>query len=224
MTSRWRKTRWFIWREVTVITRIGGFWTGMVTYVLILGAFVLTWSDGVPTLGGTFSDQMMSLQTALLCMLLPWTAVRCFGIDEMRGLVVLALMTGSRASSVIAAKAVGVCAALTAIVISGGPYAILAQQISARPASVVALEMLRLIALAMVVAALSTAGVLISLNRLGLWLLTTAATAAAVYIVPNNRLSTIVFLGIGLVGAVMLSSRASGSSRYLPDHAASGRV
>ena len=55
-----------IWREVTVISRTGGFWMAMAVHIVLLAALVVIWSDRIPVLDGTFLDQFVTVQTAVL--------------------------------------------------------------------------------------------------------------------------------------------------------------
>jgi hypothetical protein len=206
---------WSIWLELTVPARIGAFWTAMAAHGLTLGWFVLTWSDGLPILDGTFADHLMAVETLLLAVLLPWTGVRCSRPGELRSLLALAMITGTPQSRVIAAKTAGVAAALTVLVISGAPFAILAHRASALSLSRLPAEIAPLLALALFVATISTAGALIGLNRLAHWLLATAGSLGAVSILPHGPASTAVLLALGLTGAIALSSRGDRRGRAL---------
>jgi hypothetical protein len=211
-----RRLALLIWRELTLITRTGAFWVATTAYALVVAAFALTWSDGFPVAGGAFFDQSVALQTGLLTLLLPWAGARFSGKDR-AGVVMLAAATASPPSRVIAAKCLGLTAALACIVMAGAPHAVLAQQISALPASRVPADMLPLLSLAVFVAAASAAGVLVSVNPLLRWLGATAATAAVVYAIPRGPISATIFLGLGVIFFVALAWRADSTLRYLPE-------
>jgi len=206
-----------IWRELTVISRTGGYWMAMAVHIVLLAAVVLIWSDRIPVLDGTFLDQAVAVQTAVLSIVLPWAAVRCGGTDHDGGPALLAATIATRPSRVVLAKCVGLSAALAAIVMSGLPLAILAQQVSALPRLRVPLDMLPLVALSSFAAAVSTATLLWPVNRLARWCVATAATAGAAYWAPSGAISTMVFLGVGLIGSLVVSLSADSSLRYLPD-------
>jgi hypothetical protein len=121
---------------------------------------------------------MYSVQTLLLAVLLPWTAIRCMASGDLPGLAMLAALTGARSSAAVAAKALAVSAALAATVLSGMPFAVLAEQISARPALQIVPQLATSLALAAFVGALSTAAVVMRLQRLSAWLLTTVVSVA----------------------------------------------
>lgn len=206
-----------IWRELTVISRTGAYWMAMAVHIGLLAALVVIWSDGIPVLDGTFLDQFVTVQTAVLSVLLPWMAVRCGGTDAAGSPALLAATTALRPSLVVAAKCAGLGAALAVIVTSGAPLMILAQRISALPWLRVPLDVLPLLALSLFVAVVSTATILLPVSRLARWWMATAATAGAVYWTPSGAISTMAFVGVGLIGSVVLSLRADSSLRYVPD-------
>lgn len=207
--------RWLLWRAGAVIVRTPAYWTAAALHALSLAAFLLLWGDGVPTIEGSVLAQLSAIQTTVLAVLLPWTAARCD--SRPRDMMIkAAVIAGLVPSRLVLARAAGLAVALGTCALTGLPVLLLAQQISALPATDVALLMPPLAGMVAFVAVLTAwCDVLIG-DRVAAWVLSAGATLAIVALVaPPWR--TPAFAALAIAGAGAMAGPADYWLRYLPE-------
>lgn len=211
-------TPWLIWRNLVLIVRHEGFLIATTLHVAALASFVLIWGDGVPIWRGDSAlVQVVRLDLALLAVILPWVAIRCSPDDSRDSLAQLAAATASRPSRIIAARTAGIGAALLILVVSALPMLVLAQQISALPASMVWRALAPVAALAILVAVVAGAVNMFLAGRLSSWLVATAATIIAVSAASTTARGAASMLVLATLVAGVLAISAERRLRYVSE-------
>jgi hypothetical protein len=179
----WFSIRWLIWRELVVTTRMRVYWFALAVHMWLLTAFIVIWGDGVPVLAGTVFDQFLAIQLAILTAVMPWIACRTVWHTS-RELSMLATVASCTPSRLVVARWCGLSLTLVALVASALPLASIALRISRLGPLHLARALLPAMLLCGFVAAISTAFVLTTNNRMTAWLLGTAATLAVALAFP----------------------------------------
>jgi hypothetical protein len=177
-------------RELIVATRTAAVPLAALTILAVSLAFVLIWAPGVPlALPMTFYDQSRVLHWALLAGVLPWVAVRCAPNDrpDAVGLMAASLRIGP--ARAIGGKVAGSLLVQGVVIMTGLPALVLAQQAAAVPAVDLAADVLPLFGLALLIAATSTAAMLLAADEVRAWiwssLLVFAVVLGAASVVPD---------------------------------------
>ncbi len=206
-----------IWRELVLVWRTSAFWAAMATYLTVLALFILIWGDGMPVpVWGTNWQQFNFIQRTFLMIALPWAAARCAATSN-RDLVLLAMATGRLPSSLLVAKFLALATSLVALVLAALPFALLMQQIAARPVTAVAADLLPLVGLAMFVATVTPGYMLASDSPLRGWMASTVSTLAAGFVIPLSNVAMPVWAFLALAAATPTLLIADSRLRYLPE-------
>ena len=210
-------TPWLAWRNLVLIVRHDGFLIATALHLVALTSFVLIWGDGVPVWrDDSVLVQFSRLDLALLAVILPWVAIRCSPDAGHDSLVQLSAVTACRPARIIAARTAGVGCALVTMVLSALPMFVMAQQISALPASMVWRALLPSVTLAVLVAVIATAANVFLRGRLSSWLAATVATVVIVSATSSAARGSGI-LAIAAVVAVLLVLSADRRLRYLSE-------
>jgi hypothetical protein len=182
-------------REAIVMARASGVWVAAGFHVACLTVFVAVWGDGMPIHGGgTVFEQMLTLETGLLSLLLPWAAVRCGVPAQGDPLVAIALATGSTPSRLVLVKCLALAAVLTGIAASGLPLLMIARQVPGLALGEAAAAVWPLAALAPFAAALAVFAALALDDRLLGWLVAAGVCVVATQTVPLHGASASAYL------------------------------
>jgi hypothetical protein len=158
-------------RELTVATRTAAVPLAAIAILAVSTAFVLVWTPGITTLAPlTLYEQARAVHWTTLAVILPWTAVRCSPVDRTEAVVLMAGLIRAQAGTATAAKVIGAFAVQIAVVLTGLPAMVLAQQAAAAPMVRVFTDLIPLFGLALLVAAASTASILFAADGLRAWL------------------------------------------------------
>jgi hypothetical protein len=214
------RARALVWRALLTSARTPALWAAMGAQVILFSLYLLVWGDGLPLVGARPAlEQFATLQWIVLALALPWAAARSGvvrGRDEVARLAVLGAVPPS---SIVAAGIAALSVLLLALAAVGLPFAMLAQQISAAPATELGRTQLPLYALGLCAAPITAACMLVATSRFAAWTASTALTLAVVALVPQG-------LGGGAVlaalGAIMVAAIVGGADRrfwYLSEQA-----
>jgi len=189
----------------------------------LLISFVLVWWPGVPVLAAPASlyEQTRILHWVALAVALPWTAVRSAPHDRADNFVLMSALTGVAPTSVVAGKILSTLVVLVLIILTGLPPLIIAQQAAAVSASTVVFDLLPCAGLALLVAASSTASILVLRDSIFSWLATTTVTGVVLIVAVSWTPDTMAVGTVcGLVGGIAsaaICAWSNGSLRYLSD-------
>jgi len=207
-----------VWRELMAATRTPATWVVVAAQITLLALYLIVWGDGVPLVGARpVLEQFVTTQWVFLGLALPWTAARC-GVTRHRDDVArLAAFGAIPPSAVVTGLLLSLTAMLLAITLGGLPFAILAQQISAAPASQLAAAELSLLALSVFVSATTAACMLMLVNRLFAWVVASAVTLGVLALLPPGLLGGLALLVLGVFTGAWLVRAADGRFRYLSE-------
>jgi hypothetical protein len=209
-----------MWRALLTAARTPALWAAMGAQVLLFSLYLLLWGDGLPLVGARSTlEQFTTLQWIVLGLALPWAAARSGvvrGRDEIARLAVLGAVPPS---SIVTAAVAALAVLLVALAAVGLPFAMLAQQISAVPATELWRSQLPLYALGLCAAPITTACMLVAANRFAAWAAATALTLAVVALVPHGFGGGVV---LAALAAIVVAAVVSGADRrfwYLSEQA-----
>lgn len=197
------------WQQIAKASRTPAIWVAVVGHVVALSLYFLVWGDGVPLVGARAPfEQYVTAHTTLLVVLLPWVAARCLAIGSRDDVAMRAVLTAQRPLIVVFGATVGLVIVLLAVMATGLPLVVLAQQTSEQSSWEVARVVARLAGLAACLAPMSAAATLVSENRVAGWLLGLGASSILAAVTP-----------VGLVGSTMLWPIAGGAVAVVAEHA-----
>ena len=209
-----------VWRALLAAARTPALWAAMGAQVVLFSLYLLVWGDGLPLVGARPTlEQFATLQWIVLGLALPWTAARSGVVRGRDDVARLAVLGAVPPSSIVAAGVAALAVLLLALAAVGLPFAMLAQQISAVPATELWRTQLPLYALALCAAPITVACMLVAANRLAAWTAATALTLAVVALVPRGLGGGVV---LAALGAIVVSALVSGADRrfwYLSEQA-----
>lgn len=180
-----RSLQVLLWHAGAAVARARPFWVALALQVLVLAAFLVVWGDGVPAMSGSVFDQFAAVHFALLALLMPWAACRLVSAGDAHQRL-LAAFAGAAPPHLFAARALGLFAALTFMVASTAPLAIVAADIAALPRSAVTQLTSPALVVAAFVATLVPAVVLLVSHRLVSWAAVTALTVTVASLVDEG--------------------------------------
>jgi hypothetical protein len=214
-----RAMRPLVWRALLVAARMPAVWGAMAGQIVLLSLYVLLWGDGVPLVGArSVLEQFATAQWVFLGLALPWVAVRCGAALARDDVAQTAALAAVAPSAVVTAGIVALAGLLVAISLVGLPFALLAQRISAAPATDLWRAQLPLYALGLCAAPIATACMLVVANRLFAWTLATALTFGAMALVPAGVAGGAALVTIGVIVSVLTLSGADRRYWYLSEH------
>lgn len=197
------------WQQMVKASRTPAIWVAVIGHVLALSFYVVVWGDGVPLAGArTPFDQFTTAYTTLLVLLLPWVAARSLAVGTRSEVAIRAVVTAQRPLSVVFGATIGLAIVLVAVVLTGLPIALLAQQTSVHSSWEVAGVVARLAGLAACLAPATTAATLSTGSRMWGWLLGIVASGVLASATP-----------VGLVGSTMLWPLAGFAMAIVAEHA-----
>lgn len=212
-------------RELDVVARRPAFILSICAHVMILTAFVLAWSGGpeVPVLGGrVFYQQVRFVQAVLLTIMLPWIAARSVADERGDDVVLLAALTAVRPSRLMLARICAVLVALSSVVVSGLPVAVIASRMSGVPISRMFGDQAAIMALVLIACATSLGWRHVCRGRLAGWAIagisTGALVVAARLALPSFAATACALATIGGVTLLVITVRSDRSLRYLSEH------
>lgn len=212
-------TRWLRSRAAIVIMRTPAYWVASAAHAMLLGAFLLVWGDGLPSLTGSVLQQTMTIQAIGLAVLLPWTAARCRPLSRPAivrlatvrlATVRLASVRALPPSRLVIARAAGIAMALAGIALAGLPMLLLALQISAAPFRAMMIPAAAVVAMIPFVAVMATWCELLIARRLTGWLVAAGLTVA-IALAPTSTGTPLFVIG----AAAGLAALASIGNRVL---------
>jgi hypothetical protein len=194
-------------RALIAAARTPAMWAVVAAQIGLLSSYLLVWGDGVPLVGARpVLEQFATVQWVFLALALPWAAIRCGAARRRDEVAQMAVLGAVRPSVVVAASVAALSLLLLAVALTGLPFAILAQQISAAPAAGLWQSQLPHYALSLCVAAVAAACMLVIANRLFAWTVSTALTVGLIALAPAGAAGAAVLLTFGaLVYAVTVS-------------------
>jgi hypothetical protein len=209
-------------RELIVAARTAAVPLTSLVSLGLLTAFVLVWSPGVNVLAPmNLYEQARALHWLLLATMLPWAAVRCSPRDRGDAGVVTIAFLGVQPASAIAAKVLASSVILVAVVLTGVPGLVMAQQAAAVPMTLVFADLLPLLGLVILVAASATAAILYTSDGLRAWLWTWSIVAAilgaAMRWMMDLSSAGVVCAVAGIVAMLCLQVTAGSFLTYLGD-------
>ena len=208
------------WRELVSIGRAPGFWAATIGYTFLLFMIVLVWGHGLPVTGaGTNWQQFNAAQSAILSVLLPWTAARC-GPVRRTDLVMLSLVTAAPPSRLLMARWLAVSAALIGLTLAALPTTLLMQEIAAIPPMSIAASFAGTAALCALVAAVTNACVAIFDGALSGWLAATTISVAAGLLMPPSPAVLPIWLLMATGATFVISKIADSQLLHLAQEAA----
>jgi hypothetical protein len=186
---------------------------------------VLVWWPGVSVLAPVnLYEQTRLLQWAVLAVALPWAAVRSAPPDHGDDFVLMTAFVGVPPASAVAGKILATFVVLVVVILTGLPAILIAQQAAAVSLATVARDLVPLAGLALLVAASSTASILIVRDSLRGWLATTSITAVVLLAAAASASGTAAIGAlcalVGAIGSASVCSWSNGSLRYLGHGAA----
>ena len=196
------------WRELSLIGRTRAFWAAAGAYVVLLFMFVLVWGDGLPLANARSNwQQFNTAQSAVLSVLLPWTAARC-GALRRRDLVMLSVATATAPSVLLLARWIATSCALFALGLTALPATLLVQQIGSAPLTSIGSSMATCAGLAAFAAAITTGCVVVCKQPLNGWVAATTITVATGAAMPLPIPTAAVWLLIAAGATIALSTFA----------------
>ncbi len=195
-------------RELIVAARRQTLVPAIVVYVGLLAAFMLVWSEKLPALtGGSFYESFRAVQTGLLLVVLPWTALRCAAGDRRDDIVWLSALTARPASSIVFAKVISLGAVAGLVAVAGVPIGIVAGKISAVPTSSIARDLVSVLLLGVVASLAAAAWTLVSAGPLTAWIGSSAT--CTILVTTARRLAAARSVQDALVAAVAIGGAAA---------------
>jgi len=213
--------RALLMREALVVARRPAVVSIVVIYSGLLALFLAAWGGRpVPLLpGGTIYAQLQLLQCALLVVVMPWAAARTVATERADALVRLSAILALPPSRIIIARLLAAAIAPALVVAGALPVAMIAQQMSAVPASRALADQFTLLTFALPAAVVTMWWIQISSDRLLGWLGATASTMLLVAIFrsvfPVAATAAIVSGGCAIAGGAVLASGADAWWRHL---------
>lgn len=207
-------------RELIVAARTAAVPLAALIILGLLTTFVVAWSPGVPVLAPmNLYEQARVLHWGLVAAVLPWIAVRSSSMDRGDVLVMTTAFIGLRPASVVLAKVFAAFTVLVAVVLSGTPALVAAQQAAAVSTASVFVDLLPLIGLAYLIAAASTASIMLASDGLRAWLwassIVTAILVAAAGLARESSMVGVFCGAAGVAGTAWLCSTAGRFLTYL---------
>lgn len=197
------------WQQVMKASRTPGVWVAVVGHLLALSFYVVAWGDGVSLVGARAPfDQFTTAYTSILVVLLPWVAARCLAVGTPGEVAIRAVLAGQRPLTIVFGATIGLALVLLAVIGTGLPIALLAQQTSTRSSWEVAHVVARLAGLAACLAPVSAAATLATGSRLWGLLLGIVAGGVLASAAP-----------VGVVGSTMLWPVAVFATATVAGHA-----
>jgi hypothetical protein len=205
----------FITRELIVVAR-GQLAAAVVFHIAVLAGFTAIWGLKLPMLTGRgIYDFVRTFEPALLTILLPWVAARCYAPDRGPALITLSALTARRPSAIVLNKIVAGAGVLALVVLTGVPPAIVAQKMSAIPLSIVVRDFGSFVAFALLASVVTTGWLLRTDNPITSWIGASATTAVVLVSTSSLQLTqlaqdlAIVFVGVACAaGLVAWSDRS----------------
>ena len=213
--------RALLMREALVVARRPAVVSIVVIYSGLLALFLFAWGgQRVPMLpGATIYAQLQLLQCALLVAVMPWAAARTVASERADELVRLSAILALPPSRLIIARLLAAAIAPALVVAGALPVALIAQQMSAVPASRALADQLTLLTFALPAAVVTVWWMQISRDRLLGWLGATASAMVFVAMVRSVLLGAVttamVSAACAIAGGAILASRADTWWRYL---------
>lgn len=209
-----------VWRALLAAARTPALWASMGAQVVLFSLYLLVWGDGLPLVGARPTlEQFATLQWIVLGLALPWTAARSGVVRGRDDVARLAVLGAVPPSSIVAAGVAALAVLLLSLAAVGLPFAMLAQQISAVPATELWRTQLPLYALGLCAAPITAACMLVAANRLAAWTAATALTLAVVALVPRGPGGGVVLAALGAIVVAALVSSADRRFWYLSEQA-----
>jgi hypothetical protein len=209
-----------VWRALLTAARTPALWAAMGAQVVLFSLYILVWGDGLPLVGARPTlQQFATLQWIVLGLALPWAAARSGVVRGRDDVARLAVLGAVPPSVIVAAGVAALAVLLLALAAVGLPFAMLAQQISAVPATELWRTQLPLYALALCAAPITAACMLVAASRLGAWTAATALTLAVVALAPQGLAGGV---ALAALGAIVVAALVSGADRrfwYLSEQA-----
>ncbi len=209
-----------MWRALLAAARTPPLWAAMGAQVVLFSLYLLVWGDGLPLVGARSTlEQFATLQWIVLGLSLPWAGARSGVLGGRDEVARLAALGAVPPSSIVTAGVAALAVLLLALAVVGLPFAMLAQQISAVPATELWRTQLPLYALSLCAAAITAACILVAANRFAAWTAATALTLAIVALVPQGPAGAV---GLAALGAIVVAALVSGADRrfwYLSEQA-----
>lgn len=197
------------WQQAVKASRTPAIWVAVVGHVLALSLYFVTWGAGVSLVGARAPfEQFTTAYTSILVLLLPWVAARCLAVGTPSEVAIRAVLAGQRPLAIVFGATIGLALVLLAVIGTGLPITILAQQTSRRSSWEVAHVVARLAGLAACLAPVSAAATLATGSRLWGWLLGIVAGGVLASTAP-----------LGVVGSTMLWSVAAFATATVAQHA-----
>ena len=213
--------RALLMREALVVARRPAVVSIVVIYSGLLALFLAAWGgQPVPMLpGATVYAQLQLLQCALLIVVMPWAAARTVATERADDLVRLSAILALPPSRLIIARLLAAAIAPALVVAGALPVALIAQQMSAAPASRALADQITLLTFALPAAVVTVWWMQISSDRLLGWLGATASATLLVtvarFVFPGAVTAAVVSAACAIAGGAILASRADGWWRHL---------
>jgi hypothetical protein len=213
--------RALLMREALVVARRPAVVSIVVIYSGLLALFLSAWGgQRVPMLpGATVYAQLQLLQSALLIVVMPWAAARTVATERADDLVRLSAILALPPSRVIIARLLAAAIAPALVVAGALPVALVAQQMSAVPASRALADQMTLLTFALPAAVVTVWWMQISSDRLLGWLGATASAMLLVtvsrFVFPGEVTAAVVSAACAIAGGAILASRADLWWRHL---------
>ena len=209
-----------VWRALLAAARSPAVWAAVAAQIALLSLYLLVWGDGLPLVGARpVLDQFATTQWVFLGFALPWAAIRSGAAGGPDAIARTAALGAVRPSSVVASGIVALALLLLTISLAGLPFALLAGQISAVPASGLWRSQLPLFALSLCVAPVAAACILIVTNRLLAWTITTAGTLALMTLAPSGVAGAVALVTAGALVSAFAVRGADRRFWYLSEQA-----
>ena len=209
-----------VWRALLTSARTPALWAAMGAQVVLLSLYLLVWGDGLPLVGARPAlEQFATLQRIFLGVALPWAAARSGVLRGRDDVTRLAVLGAVPPSSIVAAGVAALSVLLLALAAVGLPFAMLAQQISAVPATDLWRSQLPLYALSLCAAPITAACMLVAASRFAAWAASTALTLGAVALVPQGPAGGVMLAALGALVVAALVGSADRRFWYLSEQA-----
>ena len=209
-----------VWRALLTAARTPALWSATAAQVVLFSLYLLVWGDGLPLVGARSTlEQFATLQWIVLGVALPWIAARSGAIRGRDDVARLAVLGALPPSSIVTAGVAALAVLLLALAAVGLPFAMLAQQISAAPATELWRTQLPLYALGLCAASITAACMLVAANRFAAWTVSTALTLAVAALVPQGLGGGV---ALAALAAILVAALVSGADRrfwYLSEQA-----
>lgn len=204
----------FLTRELIVVAqrRLAA---ALVLQIVLLAGVTLTWGLTAHDLTGrTIYEWVRVFQWGLLTTLMPWVAARCQAPDRGHALVVLSAHTARRPSSIVIAKIVSIAGVLALVAAAGVPPAIVAQQMSAVPASVVVRDLGSFVVLALLASTVTMGWLLATDDAIASWIGASVTIAVVLAVTSGSQLARLAQdVSTLLIAAAVAAALATWSDR-----------